>query len=346
MSETSINELKRQLKSGETGSFYILYGEEAYLKEHYLAQLRKSVLGADDDPFNLRRFDGRSISADELAEAIDAFPSFAERCFVEVRDYDLFKAPADEAARLEEILSSVPDYCCLVFVYDLTEYKPDKRRKLYGVIKDRAAEVNVPTQEQGALERWVEKHFEHYGKKISRENAKYLIFLCGELMDTLNNEITKVAFYSSGAEVTRADIDAAASPTVDAVAYDLTSALSAKNFDGAAEVMSRLFRLSEEPIKLLALIGNQMRRLYYAYMIKNSGGGVGEIKTLLGLRSDYPAKMLSKNCSSFSGQWHRRMLRLCAETDLKLKSSAGDPQQLLTDLFLEMASGERRENVR
>ena len=59
MSETSINELKRQLKSGETGSFYILYGEEAYLKEHYLAQLRKSVLGAGDDPFNLRRFDGR-----------------------------------------------------------------------------------------------------------------------------------------------------------------------------------------------------------------------------------------------------------------------------------------------
>ncbi len=198
MSEIDINELKRQLKNGEIGNFFILYGVEGYLREHYLALLRRSVLGADDDPFNLRRFDGRSLSADELAEAIDSFPSFAERSFVEVRDFDLFKASGEDAAKLEEMLASVPEYCCLVFVFDLVEYKPDKRKKLYALIKDRAAEVNMPAQEPGALVRWVEKHFEHYGKSISREDAKYMIFLCGELMDTLNNEISKVALYAAG----------------------------------------------------------------------------------------------------------------------------------------------------
>lgn len=342
MSDIDINELKRQLKSGETGNLYILYGVEGYLREHYLAQLRKSVLGADDDPFNLRRFDGKGLGTDELAEAVDSFPSFAERSFVEVRDYDLFKASGEEAGKLEEILSSVPEYCCLVFIYDLVEYKPDKRKKLYGVIKDKAAVVNVPAQEQGALVRWVEKHFEHYGKSISREDAKYMIFLCGDLMDTLNNEISKVALYASGETVTKADIDAAASPTVDAVAYELTNELSVKNYDKAAEVMSRLFRLSEEPIMLLALIGSQVRRLYCAYVIKKDGGGVGDIKEQLGLRSDYHARILSKNCSSFSDGWYRRILRLCAETDLKIKSSGGDPEQLLISLFLEMAGGEMR----
>ncbi|MCR4772650.1 MAG: DNA polymerase III subunit delta [Oscillospiraceae bacterium] len=343
MSEIDINELKRQLKNGEIGNFYILYGVEGYLREHYLALLRKSVLGADDDPFNLRRFDGRSLSADELAEAIDSFPSFAERSFVEVRDFDLFKASGEDAAKLEEMLASVPEYCCLVFVFDLVEYKPDKRKKLYALIKDRAAEVNMPAQEPGALVRWVEKHFEHYGKSISREDAKYMIFLCGELMDTLNNEISKVALYAAGKTVTKADIDAAASPTVDAVAYELTNELSVRNYDKAAEVMSRLFRLSEEPIMLLALIGSQVRRLYCAYVIKKAGGDVGEIKDRLGLRSDYHARILGKNCSSFPEGWYRRILRLCAETDLKIKSSGGDPEELLISLFLEMAGGEKRE---
>lgn len=337
MSEISTAELKKQLSNGEIHNLYIFYGDEGYLREHYVKQLRIAVLGAEDDPFNCHRFDGREMNLGELSDAIDAFPSFARRSYIEVRDCDLFKATEENLKQLEHILSDLPDYCCLVFIYDTVEYKPDKRKKLNAVIQENAHCVNIPAQEQSALVKWIEKHFGHYGKKISRENAQYMIFLCGELMNSLNNEIVKVAFYAQEETVTRRDIDAAASPVIDAVAYELINELSAKNYDKAAQVMDKLFQLSEEPIQLLALIGSQLRKMFGAYIIKRAGGKISDVKEMLSLRSDYQAKLLYNNCTAFSDRWYRENLQLCAQTDMKMKSSGGDPEELLISLFLFMS---------
>ena len=54
MAELKMEEFRRQLKQGEPGRCYLLYGKERYLLEHYARELRRAVLDADDDPFNLR----------------------------------------------------------------------------------------------------------------------------------------------------------------------------------------------------------------------------------------------------------------------------------------------------
>ena len=338
MSDLSLNDLKKQIKSGSTGSFYILYGNETYLKENYLAELRKSVLGSSSDDFNLRRFDGREVELDELIEAIEAYPSFAEKTFVEVRDFDIFKSNESESEKLRGILCDLPDYCCLVFLYDAVEYKPDKRKKLYSVIDTKAQTVDIHQQDQSDIIKWIYKHFEVYGKTISSDDAAYLIFLCGSLMNGLNNEINKIAVYAKGNKVTRADIDAVATPVVEAVIFDLTNDISAKNYEKAAETMGKLFQLSESLIGMLSVIGSQIRKLFSARLIKEAGGGEKEIMELLQLKSAYQAKLLLKGCTSFSKSWYVNSLKLCAETDFKMKSSSGESEELLITLFINMAA--------
>ncbi|NMA37970.1 MAG: DNA polymerase III subunit delta [Papillibacter sp.] len=338
MSELSLNELKKQIKTGNIASFYILYGNETYLKENYLAELRKAVLGPESDDFNLRRFDGRELELDELIEAVEAYPSFAEKTFVEVRDFDIFKCNEGDSERLRDLLNDLPDYCCLTLVYDAVEYKPDKRKKLYSLIEAKALTVDIHQQEQNDIIKWIYKHFEAYGKTISYEDAAYLIFLCGSLMNGLNNEINKIAVYAKGNRVTRADIDAAATPVVEAVIFDLTNYISAKNYEKAAETMGKLFQLSESLIGMLSVIGSQIRRLYSARLIRDSGGGEKDIMELLQLRSAYQAKLLYKGCMNFSYDWYKNILQLCAETDLKMKSSSGESEELLITLFINMAS--------
>jgi DNA polymerase III delta subunit len=58
--------------------------------------------------------------------------------------------------------------------------------------------------------------------------------------------------------------------------------------------MGRLFQLDEEPIKILALIGGQLRRLFSAKLIKEAGaaGGPQAILNNLKLTSQYQAKLL------------------------------------------------------
>jgi DNA polymerase-3 subunit delta len=342
MSEITLSKFREQLKTNKLGGFYIFHGEEAYLKEHYLGELRRAVLGADSaaDDFNLRRFDGKKLKFDMLCDAVDAYPSFAEKTLVEVWDYDIFRSGEEAGDMLASLLEDLPEHCCLALIYDTVEYKPDKRRKkLCSVIDSRAQVLKFDMQEQEELIKWISRHFRSHGKSISADDAAYLIFLCGGLMGGLKNEIDKIAFYSRSERVTRADIDAAATPVVEAVVFDLTNELSRKNYDKAAGVMGKLFMLDEDPIKILAVVGAQIRRMYSARLIREAGlpGGEKAVLEAMKLSSPYQARLLYKECMSFSAGWYVEALRLCAETDYKIKTSAGNPEELLAALFLNLA---------
>ncbi len=330
--------LRRQLKSGETDRCYLLYGKERYLLEHYSRELRKAVLGDEDDPFNLRRLEGKGLELQALSDAVDAYPAFAERALVEVRDYDILQLPDAEVKRLTDLLRELPEYCCLLFVYDTLEFKADKlKSKKWEGLRSCVSLVEFPLQGQNELARWVQRHFQSRGKEISSEDAAYLVFLCGSEMDSLTNEIGKLAVYAAGKTVTRSEIDAVAVPAVEAQTFKLTDALSARNYDRAAELMFKLFQLNTEPIAINAMIGSQLRKLHAALLVKQSGGNAGTLAELLGC-SDYAAGQYFRICSSFREPWYLRMIRLSAETDWRMKSTSAEPEDLLRSLFVTMAA--------
>lgn len=339
MGEIKIDELRKQLKSGQPARCYLLYGKERYLLDHYAQELRQAVLGAEDDPFNLRRLDGKGLDLSALEDAVDAYPSFAERTLVEVADYDIFAASEGDVKRLTALLRDIPDWCCLVFLYDALEYKQDKRKKqICEMVRDHINSVECPVQGQDELGRWVKRHFRARGKEISPENAGYLVFLCGSMMENLQNEIAKIAVYAKGTEITRADIDAVAVPVVEAETFKLADALSGKDYEKAAELMYKLFQLNTEPIAINALIGSQLRKLYAALLVKKAGGNAGTLRELLGASSDSMPKQYLRICNSFSEGWYREMIRRSAETDYRMKSSSADGEDLLRDLFTAMAA--------
>ena len=338
MGELKIDAFRKRLKEGAPDRCYILYGEERYLREHYARELRKAVLGQEDDPFNLRQYEGKDLELTELSEALDAFPSFAERSLVEVRDFDLFHCDEDTTKQLISLLRELPDYCCLVFLYDTLNYKPDKRKKLMcDAVNACACSVEFPVQGQGELTRWVIRHFDAHKKTISRDDAAYLLFLCGSLMEELANEIGKIAVYAKGSTVTREDIDAVAVPVVEAEVFRLTKALSAKRYDDAAELMHKLFQLNTEPIFINAVIATQLRNLYAAKLVKENGGGVDTLSGILIREKEYVCKQDLQICDGFTKECYRQGIRRCAELDYRLKSSTGDPEELLKSLFLQLA---------
>ncbi len=339
MSEIKAEALRKQLKNGQLDRCYLLYGKERYLQEHYGRELRKAVLGGEDDPFNLRQLEGKNLDLQALSDALDAYPSFAETALVEVRDYDFFQASEEESKRLFALLEDLPDYCCLVFLYDTLEFKPDKRKKkLWEQMTRLITVVEFPLQGQNELVRWIQKHFAARDKEISGEDASYLLFLCGSQMDNLTNEIGKVAVYAQNRQISREDIDAVTVPVVEAQTFKLTDALANKDYDRAAELMYKLFQLNTEPIMINAQIGSQLRKLYAALLVKKAGGNVTALLQLIPGSSEYGARQNMRICSSFREAWYRRMIRLSAETDLRMKSSPADPEDLLRSLFVTMAA--------
>ena len=338
---TAMRELKQALKAGEPGRLYLFHGEEAYLRDYYLGELKQTLLPAGLEDFNLHTAQGKECSVDWIEQAVDCLPMMSERTLVLVTDFDVYGQNEGQRARLTALLSDLPDYCCLVFVYDLLPYKADGRSKLAAAFKNHGAVVNFQRQEQGDLTDWICRRFKAAGHSIDTEDARYLIFLCGDLMNNLASEIGKIAAYASAQRVTRADIDAVAIPQIDAVVFQMTDAMARKDFNKAASVLADLLHAQEPPIMILSVMGKYFRQLYTARLYLDNNRSRADFMALWNMKNAYPADKLLDAARKFSLVWCRHAVRRCAETELALKSSYGQEQELLVSLLMELSAGRR-----
>ena len=333
--------MRKDLADRRPGRLYVFYGEETYLRDHYLGELKKLVLGEGDETFNLHLIPGKECSPRRLEAALDCLPFLSERTFVQVTDFDLFKAGEGDREKYIQLFQTLPETVCLVFVYDLIPYKADERTKLFKTIQKTGLVVNFPRQETGELVKWVRRRFHALKKDIDPRLAEELISLCGDLMTNLVGEIEKIGAYAKGERITRQDIDAVATPQLDAVVFRMTDAIGAGNFDQAARVLGELYQMQEVPIKILWSLGRNMRQLYSARLAMERGRGATYVAELWGLRS-FQAEKLMGAARRFSLPWCRRAVVRCGETDLAMKSTGQDGrQQLLTNLLLELSVPDR-----
>ncbi len=335
---TEFNALVEALKSGSPANLYIFYGEERYLLEHYLEQLRSAILTDGFEEFNYRRFDGKSLTIDELSYAVDSLPVFAERTFIEVHDFDIFKCTEEDKNTLISIFSDIPDYVCLVLVYNTIEYKPDGRIKLNAELKKLFSIVEFRIQEQSRIIKWIKVHFQRLGKEINDKDAEYLTFVTGGLMTTLSGEIEKVAAYSRGNDITRADIDAVVTPVLDAVIYKLTDSITARDFDQSAKILDDLFRMREVPHKIIYSISLKLRQLLAAKLCLADKLGVKDLMRIANIKYEFQARNLLGSARGVSLEWCRNALRRCSDTALQLNSSRASGEELLTELIVSIAS--------
>ena len=334
-------QLKKELREKKPGSFYVFYGEEDYLRSYYLEQLKKQILDDFTADFNFHRLNNENFSLQMLSDAMEALPMMAERSFVLIDDVDLFSLRESEREKAADLLSDVPEYCCLVLNY--LNFKPDKRmKKLWKAIEQNAVLVEFCYQTESELRAWIARHFRHHGKMIAPEMCGYLLQLCGLSMTRLNGEIEKICAYSGADSIVRADIDAVVEPTLDAVSFQLSDALARRDFDLALERMSALLKMQTEPIMIVAAIGAQMRKLYAAKLYQKEGKGAQELSELFKCNPKYASVTIGQ-AKRFSERFCREAVLLCCETDYQLKASYGDEERLLELLVLRLVEESRRD---
>jgi DNA polymerase-3 subunit delta len=165
-------------------------------------------------------------------------------------------------------------------------------------------------------------------------------------MNGLISEIGKIGSYASHRVVTRADIDAVATPQLDAVVFQMTDAIAAGNFDKAASVLGDLLHMGEPPIKLLSVLGRQLRQLYSARLALESRKGSGYVAQLWAMRSAYPAQKLTDAARRFDRNWCRMAVTEAAKADLAMKSVSGaDGEELLIELLLKLANTKPKTGI-
>ena len=341
-SGAAYDKLRADLKAGTLENIYIFHGEEVYLRERYVEEVRAALVPEGFEEFNYHRLQGKGLTMQELAETVEAMPMMAEHTLVTVTDLDIFKLDESGREALVEIFRDFPDYCVLIFLYDTLTYKRDgKMKKLTGALDQFVQEVEFCEQERAALVKWVRRRFAATGHDIDTATIDHLLFTCGTLMTDLVPEIAKIGAYAKGENVTVADINAVADPILDAQVFDMTNRITEGKYDDAARILGELLRMQTEPIMILAAVGKELRKLYTARMAIDSGKDKQWLKQLWGMKSDYPADLLLRAARKVDHAWCSRAVQHCQTLDRRMKSEKGMDAEAELKLFLMELAGTR-----
>lgn len=334
-------QLIRDLKQGTFAPLYVISGEESYLKEYYLQQLRENVIDPTFADFNRIELEGKGLTTEQLTEAVDSYPAMSEKKLIIITDFDLFKPPAVFSDMLPALLEDLPDYVCLVFYYDILDGKPDKRTKMYKTLQKVACFAEFSHMEEHELVAWLERRARGLGCAITPEDASYMIFLCGNSMTNLVGEMEKAAAHATTGEIKKYNIDAVCSPVLDAVVFDLTDAMTAGKFERAVSLVGDLIAQKNNEVMIFTTITRHIQRLYAAKLCAEARAGEKQLMDMIGSKSPYYAKQIQNAARRVSLKWLRKVASLCAQTDAALKGSAVDRQKQIELTLLSMASALR-----
>ncbi len=339
--DSGFQTMKAALREKRADRLYFFHGEEVYLLRYYTRQLRRMLIDPATEAFNFYRLNSETFSVRALVDAVEKLPMMAEHTLVWVDEIDIFRLDEADRTRLAEMFADMPDYCTVVFTYETTPWKPDKRqKKLWDAVSRYGQIVEFARQSQRDLIAWITRHFAARGKHISPDLCAYLIDITGGTMTALAGEIAKIAAYSGADAIKKTDIDAVTEPVLDAVVFQMTDLLGQGNYGAALKSLRQLLQLQQEPLAILGAIGAHIRRLGAACTLLSRGKGSGELARLYGL-GDYAARKTISVAAHFTERFCARAAALVVETDSRIKTSFDEPERLLELLIVQLSQEAR-----
>lgn len=303
--------LNQDIKSGDFKRFYLLFGEEEFLKQSYKKRLRQAVAG--DDTMNYNYFEGKGLDVRELISLANTMPFFSDRRLILVEDSGCFKAASDE---LVEALPDIPDTTCMVFV----ESAVDKRNRLYKKVKELGSAVELKRQSASQLAVWAGRILAQNGRKITSSDMNLFLERTGDDMETIRTELEKLISYTMGQEIVAGeDIEAVTTVQVTNKIFDMVAAIVAGKTKTAMDRYEDLLTLKEPPMRILFLIARQFNQILLVKEMMASGNDKSAIASKLKIPPFAAAKLMPQ-ARNFTKEQLAGCVEACVEAEEAVKT--------------------------
>ncbi len=315
----SLIQLKKQLREGTLSNLYVFYGEEDFLKDMYVKKVADNIPDGGFPEFNRIELNGADIPFSEYDDAWEGFPMMTDRRLIHIKDSGIFSSkravggPSAEEKKefWTEKFKRISEDTVVVF----DETSVDKRGALYKAAAKAGAVVEFRYLSDADMASWVMKQCLNAKKKMSKDNALYLISLCDSGLSNVNNELNKL-FDFCDTEIYGSDIERVVSKSTQVIVFELTDAVMAGNTQKAMSTLVDLKTAKENPFTVLYLLFSAFEKMLRAKTAR--GASPEETAAELGV-SPYIARKYIDGANGFSGDALAWMVKRVAEIDLAVK---------------------------
>ena len=259
----TVENLEKELKTGKLDSLYLLYGEEVFLLETAVKNIKK-LFGDTMLGINYIQIDETNLNT--LADNI-IMPAFGyDKKLIIVKNAGIFKKGAGTSYEqickyVEENADIIKETVILVIIE--TTDTVAKNSKLLKSIEKHGTACNFEKLKPIQIISRLKAIVNAYEVKVEDATLRYLIEVSGTSMQVLINEIRKLIEYKGkNGTITKQDIDKLTIKQLESVIFDLTDNLGKKEIKKSLDILQELL-YNKEPIqRILITLYNHFKKLY------------------------------------------------------------------------------------
>jgi len=275
------------------------------------------------------------------------------------RAIDLEKNKGSQGHRLPNLLDEgLPEWGFLL----LTAVQVDRRTRLYKRFEEIGAVINLGLERErnGKISReslieFVNQRLCQSGKSVEPQAREMILARAGDELRGVLQELDKlVLFVGERTAIRTDDVETIFTDQGEGWIFDLTRAIGERDAPGALSQLARLLAQGEHPLRILATVASEGRRLLSARQLMETDfagvwkGGMNYQRfqqTVLAqgapllTRNPYGDYLCFQRAERFSLADLRAFMEGIFDADFRLKSSGGQARWVLEKLFLSMCLG-------
>ena len=337
-------ELKNAIKATSFDRCFVFCGEEDYLKQFYLKELRRAILTDEAfEVFNHFSFEGEKPDFGKLYDALTSPPMMSDFKLIEWHLADFNSMKESDITGLLDFCEAKKDYpfSCVVFSVGAEHFNtgilPKRPSELYKQLSEVAEIVVFDHSTDAQLSSWISRHFEHEGISTDGTVCRALLDRCGKDMNILSLEIDKLCAYvkSNGRSyVSEDDVAYITCPSPENDAFGLSNAILNKNKKAAYDSIFDMKRKKTDPAVILGSIFKLYEDILTVSEFMRAGLSQTDISKKMKFH-EYKTGLYMKYASKTPVQSLERMLSVCRDADILIKSTYTNPYSVLERLIAE-----------
>ena len=307
-----------------------LYGNDEFAITRRLAEFSAIFTDPTSAEMNTARLDARTMSEDELNNAVNAMPFLAGQRLVLLDNPSARYNKPEARKKFLEFIGKISESTRLV-IYESVEPRDSEKHWL-----NRWAEKTKLAQAQAfmlprlkEMDGWILNETKRQGGQMDQAAAAKLVEMVGVETRQAAQEISKLLAYVNWARPVKvADVEAVSIVTAEPDIFAMVDALASGDGKSAQKLLHRLLE-NEDAFSVWGMVVRQFRLVLLAREVLDAHGGVNEVTSALGVHP-FVAGKVAGQARRFSMTALEKIYHKLLEIDEAAKNS-----QVTLDLALE-----------
>src|SRR6266540_2744948 len=319
-------------------NIFFLYGNDEFAISRRLKDFESDFTDPTSADMNTARLDTRSMSEDDLNNAVNAMPFLATRRLVLLANPSAKYNNPSLRKKFLEFIEKMQDTTRLV-VYESIEPRDAEKHWLMKWTEKNEKLIQAKAFMLPRLKDmtgWIVNETKNQGGKIEPRAAEMLKDMVGVDTRQAGMEIAKLLAYTNWARpVTVQDVEAVCIVTSQQSVFDFVDALANGNGKSAQHLLHRLLE-NEDAFSLWGMVVRQFRLLIQAREILDHRGNQNDVARALGVHP-FVAEKTTQQAARFSIEALESIYRRLLNIDEGVKTSQVTLDLAMDTLVVELA---------